>query len=213
MQISDHPQRSELTGLDVVSVDLARLDFIVPGMQLQRSAHQPHRDSGMRLQVFDLREDVFLDGGTQQFLAGEVLVLGPDNLPRGFGESEPRGGVREFGEHLGFEQPLHRSALRMAANDDVLDIECADRIFDGRRFAAIARTVGRNNISRIAQDKQITRRGLRDQVWINARIAARDEHRIRRLAGAESFEEVALDIEDLRPKMMHTRDKLLNWHR
>lgn len=208
----DHAERQELARRHVVGVNLARLDFVVPGMQLQRAAHQPDRDGRMSLQVFDLREDVFFDGGAEEFVARQVVVLGPHDLPSRFGELQPLGSIGKFGEHLGFEQAFHRPALGMAADDDVLDVERADGELDRRRFAAIARAVRGNHVARIAENKQIAWRGLRDQIRIDARIAASDEHRVRRLAGAEPLEEVALFFENLRAKMMDPGDELLDGH-
>ena len=96
------------------------------------------------------------------------------------------------------EQALHRPAVRVAADDDVLDAKTRDREFDRRRFAAAHGAVGRHEIAGVAQDEKVSGRRLGEQARVDTRIGAGDEQRLRRLAFGEAFEQFALAAEHLR---------------
>jgi hypothetical protein len=93
---------------------------------------------------------------------------------------------------LKLEQSIHRPAVGMAADDDLFDVEGADGIFDRRTFAPIGGPKGRNNIACVADDEQIPRLSLGDQIGINPRIRAGDHQHLRRLTIGELFKEVAV---------------------
>ena len=142
----------------------------------------------MRAQVFELREHILLDGDVELFCPGSVRVFFVHDAPCGFGVRQP---VAQCGKGCGrrrIEQTFHRPAMRVAADDDVLDAKASDREFDGRRFAAAHGAVGRHEIAGVAQDKKVSRRRLGEQAWVDTRIGAGDEQRLRRLALGQAFE-------------------------
>jgi hypothetical protein len=56
----------------------------------------------------------------------------------------------------------------VAADDDVGDAERGDRVLDGRSLAAVRRAVGRHDVARVAQDEQLARARVGEQVRVDA---------------------------------------------
>src|SRR5262249_2311909 len=63
----------------------------------------------------------------------------------------------------------------VAADDDVPHLEHADRVLDRRRLAAGGRAVRGDDVAGVAEDEQVARLGLGDEVGVDARVGAGDE--------------------------------------
>ena len=90
------------------------------------------------------------------------------------------------------QQSRHRAAAGVAADDDVRHLELDDGELDRGRDAADEAVVLRHDVAGVAQHEQLPGLGLRQQKRIDPRVAARDHHRLRRLAGGELGESLAI---------------------
>ena len=57
------------------------------------------------------------------------------------------------GDLFRMQQALHRPAVGVTAEDDILDVEDGQGEFDGRCFAPVARAVWRDDVPGIAKDE------------------------------------------------------------
>ena len=73
------------------------------------------------------------------------------------------------------QQTLHRPAMGVAADDDVLDAESRHGVLDGRCFPSMARTMRRDDVPGIAKDEEIAGLCLRQHGWDDARVGTGDE--------------------------------------
>jgi hypothetical protein len=84
------------------------------------------------------------------------------------------------------------------ANDDVADLQAFDRVLDGGRFAAVGSSaVGRDQVAGIAQDKEVARLSLGNQVGDDARVRAANEECLGRLPGLEPLEQFVVGLKDV----------------
>src|SRR5688572_8579741 len=98
----------------------------------------------------------------------------------------------------------------MPADDDVFDAKSDDGEFDRRSFAAVGGAVRGNDVPRVANDEQISRLRLGDQVWVDAGIRTRDEQGFGILLGREAREEFALRAENVRLELMDAVNEFLH---
>src|SRR5262245_51443655 len=99
-----------------------------------------------------------------------------------------------MGEAFGMKDRFDGATVRVAANDDVADLEQLDGIFDCRRDAPENAAVDRrDDVADVAYDEKLARRRVRDEVRHDARIAAGDEECLRPLSVfGELLEELAV---------------------
>jgi hypothetical protein len=98
----------------------------------------------------------------------------------------------------------------MAADNNVLDPQHTHCVLDRRGFAAFNGTVGRNDVTRVSQNEQLTRLGLRQQIRIDARIRTGDEQGQWMLAVNQLCKQALLGAEDSALELVNTFDKLLH---
>ena len=108
------------------------------------------------------------------------------------------------------QQPVNRAAAGMAADDDVRHLQPDDGELDRRRHAAHEAVVLRHEVARVAEHEQLARLGLREQERIDARIAARDDERLGRLAGRELLEQLAILRIDVALKRANAGDDVVH---
>ena len=92
----------------------------------------------------------------------------------------------------GCKQPRHRAAAGVAADDDVRHLELDDGELDRGRDAAHEAVVLRHDVAGVAEHEQLAGLGLHQEKRIDPRVAAGDDHRVRRLAGGELGEALAV---------------------
>jgi hypothetical protein len=70
------------------------------------------------------------------------------------------------------------TATGMAHDDEMLDAQVEDGKLDGRADAVelAARLIRRHQVGDVAHDEQFPRHGAEDRFWIDAAVAARDDH-------------------------------------
>jgi hypothetical protein len=175
-------QREILLLTWVVGEDVARLELIDPGVQMDRAAGPAGGDGRQRLQVLDLHEHVFLDRGHQEFVGREVAVVLANDLPRRLAMRQPALHRWHLGDDWRIEQGLDRPAVGVAADDNVLYAQPGDGKLDGGRLARRRRAVRRDDVARVSQNKQIAGERMGEQIGIDTRVGTGDEQRLRLLA-------------------------------
>src|SRR5262245_2567802 len=94
------------------------------------------------------------------------------------------------------ENPRHGSAVRVAANNDVLHTESHHRILNRGRDSSQCLTKGRYDIAGVANNEKVTWLGLSQQRGINSRVGAGDEQGFRALSRSEPTEQLLMLGED-----------------
>ncbi len=164
----------------------------------------------MRAQVVELREHVLLDQRVDPGLLVQLRMVLADHDLGARGIVEPALDGRQALQLLGMQQRLHRAAVRMAADDDVLHVEGGDRVFDRRGDATIDVAVRRRDVAGVAADEQVARLGLNDQVGHDTRIRAGDQQRFRLLPRRERAKEVAVLLINLVLEAQRSIDQSLH---
>jgi len=200
----------ELLGFVVEGKNFAGFDLIDPGVELELVFGQGDGDGGMGLQGFDLHEDVFLDRGSEEGFAGELAVFGLHDAAGGFGVLLPVGDGWHFGDGGRVEHPFHGPAVRMAANDDVANLQGHDGEFDRGNLAAAGGAVSRDQVAGVAEDEEIAGAGVGNEVGIDAGVGAGDEERLRLLATGELLEKLGSRPKDVALEAVDTGDELLD---
>lgn len=146
-------------------------------------------------------------------VGGEVGQLGADVLPdqrrdpagtgarrtghRGIGVAQPAGDRGDRPQVPALGQGGHRAAGRMPAHDDAADPEDGDGVLDAGRHPVRDRCVRGDEVPRGADDEELTRLALRDELRHHPGVRAADEQRAGPVGVCELREEAFLRGEDL----------------
>src|SRR5690554_1472773 len=99
---------------------------------------------------------------------------------------------RHVAQLLGVEYRLHRAAVGVPADDDVLDPQRHHRIFDGGGDTTEHLAIGRYHVTHVAGNEQITRRALGDEFRYHAGVGTGNEHRFWGLLEGQLVEQLLL---------------------
>ena len=80
----------------------------------------------------------------------------------------------------------------MAQHDHVADAQRLDSVLNGACDAAGKFSVCRDDVTHVADNENIARVGLCDEVRVDSGVGTRNEHRVRRLAAAQVGEALLL---------------------
>ena len=94
---------------------------------------------------------------------------------------QPAVRLGQFLQPLPVQRRLHRSAIRVPAQNHVLHLQHIHRVLDRRRHAVHIVHRNRHHVPDAAADKQIARPGAQNQIRHNARIRTGNEQPLRRL--------------------------------
>ena len=86
--------------------------------------------------------------------------------------------------------------MGMAADYDIAYAEPFDGKFNSRFFTAARRAIGWYDIAGVSHDEQLTRLGLSHEIWVNPRIRAGDQQRVRVLPLGQLCKERLLSGKD-----------------
>lgn len=172
----------------VQGVDGAGFDVVDPAVELQPILVQGQGDRGMCPDVGQLGDDVPADHSLQSLLRRSVGAGGVNGL-RGVSMGKPAGDGRQVDQARVVRDGSHRSAVRMATDDDVRDAQNGDRVFDCRGDAAGSRAVGRHDIAGVADHEQVAGFPLGQQFRDDPAVRAGNEHSSGVLGGGQILEE------------------------
>lgn len=115
----------ELSVSHIVGEHFASFDLVDPSMQVEVASHQSGADCRERPQVLQLHQDIFLNGDCQQTIPVEVAVVVTDDAAGRLGVRSPRRDGGKRGDLFGLQQALHRPAVGVTADDNVLEPRAA----------------------------------------------------------------------------------------
>src|SRR5579864_2450153 len=117
-----------------------------------------------------------------------------------------------MGDAAWVEDRLDGAAVRVTAHDDVAHSEDLHSVFDGRRDAPHdSPGHGWDDVAHVTNDEELARRGGRDEVRHDARVAAGDKKGFGALpALRQPFEESPVRCEEVRLKMVDAGFELLH---
>jgi hypothetical protein len=98
----------------------------------------------------------------------------------------------------------------MPAYDDVSHPEDRQCVLYRRRLAAVDSPVRRDDVARVSHDEKLAGPGLREQIWVDARVGASDEERFGRLPTRESSEELLVGTKDFLVETVDAFDELVH---
>jgi hypothetical protein len=124
--------------------------------------------------MLDLQPDVEFDERGERLRGTGIHVHGPEGVQRVLGVAEPGADIEHVGEGAGVEEALHRAAIGVALDDDLLDFESADGVLDGGRHGAGVAVDG-HDVAGIAANEDLAGSGLREHLQRDAGIGAGDE--------------------------------------
>lgn len=151
-------EAAKLSAIRLVTEHLASLEFVDPPMQFQLTLRKSRSHDWVGSQIFKLRKHVFLDRNVQKVGLGffaDIFVL--NDAPGGLSMAKPLRERRKIPRRRWIQQAFHCAAMRMAADDDVLDSKACDSEFNCGRLAAHGCAVGWNKVSCVAHDEQTPR--------------------------------------------------------
>jgi hypothetical protein len=128
-----------------------------------------------------------------------LAFFGAGGLAMGEGSLDvvqPAAGFGQILEALAVEGGFEGSAVGVAAEDDVLDLEDVYGVLDGGRDAVDVAGRDGNDVADAAADEEVAGFGLEDQVGENAGVRAGDEEPLGGLGLGEQVKMVALEGED-----------------
>ncbi len=112
-------------------LDAAGEDVVVPAVDGEETVGGGAGDGGLSFEVGELGDDVAADEGGE---FGVFALFGAEGLAVGegaFDVAQPAAGLGEFGEGGAVEGGFEGSAVGVAAEDGVFDLEDFDGVFDG----------------------------------------------------------------------------------
>ena len=107
-------------------------------------------------------------------------------------------------------QRLHRTAVRMTADHDVLHLEHLHRVLDRRYYTAHVLRIRRHDVADIAVHEQLARLGGKHEFRHHARVSASDEHSAGALPRRQLAEHLALGGENFIAELFETFDQTLH---
>src|SRR5205085_4487835 len=129
---------------------------------------------------------------------------------RRLGVGQPLGDGRKIRNLRRIEQAFDGAAVRVTADDDVLDAESCDGELDRGRFAASLTGMGRNDVAGVPEDEQVAGLRLREKVRVDAGIGAGDEERLGVLSVSERLEQSLERTEVFFLKLVDTLNQFLH---
>src|SRR5688572_18528692 len=157
--------------------------------------------------MLDLSHHVFLGDHIERRLFGQVGVILLYHPPSHLTMAQPRLHRRQICNLFRVENTLHRTTVTVAADDDVLDVQSTDRVFDSGRDTAVQLSVRRHHIAGVPAYEQITRIALRNQIRNHTRVGTCDKERFRTLSACKFLKELLLFGEDLALELSYTLDQ------
>ncbi len=203
-------EAQELALLGVEGEDLAGLDLVDPAVQVHLAPGDGHGHRRQGAEVLELHQHVLFDGHRQAGVGVEVSVVFFDDAAGRLGVAQPRAHRGQPLGALGLEDGLHRPAVRVAADDDVVDPEGGDGVLDGGLFAAAGAVARGHDVAGVAQDEQLAGAGLRQQVGVDARVGAGDKESLGVLFQGQVLEELAPGPEIIGLKPVESLDEFLH---
>jgi hypothetical protein len=179
-------------------------------VHFQRAGSHTGGHGGVGQQVLDLGVDVLADHELQQSVLGEIGMGGAGHRQHPLGVVEPRLDRTEGLDFLGVHHGLHRAAIRVAADDHLLDPEDANGVLDRRRHTAHHVSPGWDDIAGVPNDEQISRLSLQQLVGHHARVRAADVQRVRLLVRRKLPVQLLVAGVDLVLEMHDAAEQLLH---
>src|SRR5690606_37081818 len=182
---------AELPGFHVVGADLAGLDVVDPAVDEQLAPGQACCYRRVGGQVTELGDDVLL-GQHAEGVAVRVAAVLLHHYLGHFRVLQPGPHCRHAAQLLGVEHRLHCAAVRVPADDDVLDPQRHHRVFDGGGDAAAHLAIGRYHVTHVAGSEQVARRALGDEFRYHAGVGTGNEHGLGGLLEGQLVEQFLL---------------------
>ena len=135
-----------------------------------------------------------------------MAIVLTHNLGRGQPVTQPFTHERQSPKRLGIKNPLHGAAVGVTADDNVLDFQFGHGILDRRRFSVVADAVGRHHVADVANDEQLTRFRVGNEIRIDPRIGTDDQKGNRLLPLHQALEQVELGGKFMLLKVMDAID-------
>jgi hypothetical protein len=176
--------------------DIAALNLVDPGMDSEVAADETRGDRRQGVEVPDLHEHVFPNCRPNKSIAFEVAVVLAHDPPYLLGVLKPATDGRQPLDLPWIESPFDRTAMGVAADDDVADPETVDRVLD-RRLLARWDAVGWYDVACVAEHEQVAQLGLGQHRGVDPGIGASDKQRVRALAAHQALEVAASRCEDI----------------
>src|SRR4051794_4786110 len=132
----------------------------------------------MRLQVFELSNHVLFYEHIERLGFRHLRIRLAYDAPRHLALRKPVADSWHIGYGLRVQHTLHRAAIGMPTDNDVLYIECQHRILDGRGDTAGHITVWRDHVAGVSADEQITWSGLSHKIRDDSRVRARNKQSV-----------------------------------
>ncbi len=196
-------KRKEAALVLVPGIDGSGEDVVVPAVYCEGGVGEGARDRGVGLEVFELGDDVGVDKGGVEGRNIGAVDAGRKEFPGWFNVAEPLSGegqARQVAGGAGVggigQNGLDRSAIGVATDDDVVDVEDFDGVLDGGGDAAGHGAVGGDDIAGGAAEEHVAGLGLEDEVGDDAGVGAGDEEGVRLLHVGQEMELVLHGGED-----------------
>jgi len=170
-------------------LDAAGEDVVVPSVDFDFVVSQRFCDAGLGAQVDELGDDVAADDGGE---FGVFAVGGVEGLAVGegaFDVFEPAAGFGEIFQALAVDGGFERTAVGVAADDGVFDVEDFDGVLDGGGAAVNVGSGDGDDVAGVAGNEEVAGTGLKDEVGDDAGVGAGDEEP---LGGLRLGEQVVL---------------------
>ena len=168
---------------------------------------RPRRDGA---EVLKLHEHVGVDRLLHFIRAAEAAGVREDFEHRFGVVIQPIGHVGHVLQRVGVQQAVDGAAFGVAADDDVRHAQADNGELDRGRHAADQAIVLRHKVAGVAEDKQLAGLGVREQKRVHARVAARDNERLGRLAGRELLEQFSIVRKNLALKRAYAGNDVLH---
>ena len=180
-------------------------------MEIDFPSPQLQRDHRMGAEMIELVSDILLCRLDQTVSAYELGKVVAHQASRRFSLPDPFFDRRQVTDVFGVQHGLHYGAIGVAAHNNVWDLQDCQRIFDGRRAAALHGAVGRDHVAGISQNEQLAGICLREECGVNAGVGTGNEEGAGGLVLRESGEEFFLLPEHLCPKLEKAFDELFQF--
>jgi D-alanyl-D-alanine carboxypeptidase len=181
-------ERGKPASAPVIPLNAAGEDIVVPAVDGEAAFLDGARHRRLLAEVEPLGYHVAANE------SGEVRAVAVGRIQRlavvesGFDMRQPAAGFGQMLEVFALDSRFHRSAIGVAADDDMPYPHHVDGILDGGSDAVNIIAGDRNHVTDGARDEQLAGTGAQDQVGDNARIGAGDEEKFGRLALSQQAE-------------------------
>ena len=161
-------------------------------MNLKLISGKSRSNRWMGFQIINLAKNVFLYGSHHAIWPRKSWVLVMNNLPGTVGVVQPVIHAYEVFFTRRVHQYVHRSAMRMSANNNVFNSKSRNSEFNRGGLATADGTERRNDITCVSNNQEIAGIGVGDEIGIDTGIGTGDEEGFRILFACKTLKEVPL---------------------